>query len=92
MRKKLFSFLSAAFFLLMIVPLALPYSAEGFDLFVFFLSLNFYLPLVFGVFGIISGLLGMEGSLKFYLVLLNALSFVFYLFVIIMAIFGFREP
>lgn len=92
MLKKLYSILSAICFALMILPFALPATPGGFDLLVFIMDINFYLPLVFGVAGIVLGLLGVKGTVRLYLVSFNAWGLAIYIFIMFTAIFGFKEP
>jgi len=90
--KKIYSILSAICFALMILPFALPSSPGSFDLLVFIMEINFYLPLIFGVAGIILGLLGLKGNVRLYLVSFNACGLAIYLFLTFVAIYGFKEP
>lgn len=76
----------------MILPFALPSSPGGFDLLVFIMEINFYLPLIFGGAGIVLGLLGVNDHMRLYLVSLNACGLGIYLFLIFVAFFGFKEP
>jgi len=76
----------------MILPFALPNSPGGFDLLVFIMDINFYLPLIFGIAGIVLGLLGVKGNVRLYLVSFNACGLGIYIFITFTAIFGFREP
>ncbi|WKA52784.1 hypothetical protein QWY22_09600 [Planococcus liqunii] len=92
MLKKVYSIGSGFCFLLMILPLALPYSSGGADWFDLLLSVNFYFPMMLGAAGIVLGRLGVKGNVRFYLVLLNSLIFAFYIFVTLVAIYGFQEP
>ena len=92
MLKKIYSILSAICFALMILPFALPSSPGGFDLLVFILEINFYLSLIFGVVGIILGLLGVKGNTRLYLVSFNVCGLGIYIFLTFVAFFGFKEP
>lgn len=92
MLKQIYSLISAICFALMILPLALPSSPGSFDLLVFILDLNFYLPLIFGVVGIVLGLLGIKGNVRLYLVLFNVCGLGIYIFITFVALFGFKEP
>ncbi|MBX0315998.1 hypothetical protein [Planococcus glaciei] len=92
MLEKVYSIGSGFCLLLMILPLALPYSPGGVDLFDLLLSVNFYFPMMLGAAGIVLGWLGVKGNVRFYLVLLNSLMFTFYILVTWVAVFGFQEP
>lgn len=92
MLNKIYSILSAIFFGLMILPLALPYFSSGFNLLEAILNINFYLPIVFGLAGIILGIIGVKGHIRLYLVLFNAFGLIFYIVVTFAGIFGFKEP
>ena len=92
MLKKIFSILSALCFALMILPLILPFSMNGFDLLEVILNINIFLPIILGVAGIVLGLIGMKGQLRLYLVLFNAFGLGFYLLTTFMGLFGFKEP
>ncbi len=76
----------------MILPFVLPSSPGGFDLLIFIMDINFYLPLVFGVVGIILGLLGVKGNVRLYLVSFNACGLGIYVILTFVAFFGFKEP
>lgn len=90
--KRMYSVLSAICFALIILPLALPSSPGGFDPLVFILEINFYLPLVLSVAGIILGLIGLKGNVSLYLVSFNACGLAIYIFLTFIAFFGFKEP
>ena len=49
-------------------------------------------PFIIGVLGIISAFLGVKGPIRTVLILLNVLSLLVFLFVILIAIYGFQEP
>lgn len=76
----------------MVLPFALPYSPEGFDLLEFILDINCYLPIALGATGIILGILGVKGNVRLYLVLFHAGGLVIYVLIIFTAIFGFNVP
>ncbi len=88
----LYSILSAIFFALMILPLALPYSSSGFNLLEAFLIISIYLPIIFGLTGLILAIIGVKGQVRLYLVLFNVFGLVFYIVVTFVGIFGFKEP
>lgn len=90
--KKTYSILSAIRFALMILPFAFPSSPNGFDLLTFILDINFYLPLIIGIAGIVLGILGVKGNVRMYLVLFNICGLSIYVFITFAAIFGFKEP
>ncbi|MCP2034739.1 hypothetical protein L1279_001726 [Planomicrobium sp. HSC-17F08] len=92
MLEKVYSIGSGFCFLLMILPLAFPYSPGGVDWLDLLLSVNFYYPMMLGAAGIALGWLGVKGNVRFYLVLLNSLIFAFYVLVALVAVFGFQEP
>ncbi|RLQ92812.1 hypothetical protein [Planomicrobium sp. Y74] len=91
MLKKVFSVLSAFCFILLILPLVLPYSPDGFDLLEAILNITVFLPVILGVAGIVLALIGMKGQVKLYLVLFNAFGLGFYLLATFMGLFGFKE-
>lgn len=84
--KKCFSLLSGVFFILTISPLL---SEEIFD---FLLKISLLLPFMFGVLGIIFGWAGIKGEVRISLLFINTLAFIFYLFVFLIGIFGFKQP
>lgn len=92
MLEKVYSVGSGIYLLLMILPLALPYSTGGADWFDLLLSVNFYFPIGLGAAGLLLGWIGAKGNVRFYLVLLNLLLLAFYILVTFGAVFGFQEP
>ena len=51
-----------------------------------------FTPLFIGLLGIISAFLGIKGTIRTALILLNLLSLIVFLFVLLIAIYGFQEP
>lgn len=92
MLKKTYSIVSAICFALVILPLAHPSLPGGFDPLVFILEINFYLPLVLSMAGIVLGLIGLKGNVRLYLVSFNACGLAIYIFLTFVAFFGFKEP
>lgn len=58
----------------------------------FLYDTSIFTPLIIGLLGIISAFLGIKGTIRMILILLNSLSLIVFLFVILIAIFGFKEP
>lgn len=83
--EKIFSLLSLVFTALTIIP----FLSESFS---FILELNFLLPFVFGMLGIILGWFGIKGDLRISLIGINVLILVFFLIVFLMVTVGFQEP
>ena len=85
MQRNVFSFLSAIFFIFTY----LPYSRKFGD---FFFDISPNTPAIFGVLGLVFAILGIKGKVRMTLILLNSLSLFVFIFVLLIAVYGFQEP
>ena len=92
MRKKVFTALSGICFFLAAFPLIFMTTDWGAALFSALINISIFLPLLIGILGCVFALLGLKGSMRVYLILLNGLSILLILFVLFIAYFGFKEP
>ena len=83
--RKIFSVLSAVFFILTIVT----YEGGFND---FFLEFSPYSLAAFGILGLLFAIFSIKGPIRILLVILNSLTLLVFLFVVLIAIFGFKEP
>ena len=86
LNKKIYSFLSVLFLILMLAPLA---SDKYFD---FILGIHIFSPIIFGVLGVFFGLIGVKGLVKIYIVAANLFVLGFFVLVTFMGIYGFQQP
>ena len=85
MRRKLFTFLSAFFLILTIIA----YEGLFND---FFLNISPYSLAVFGILGLICAILGIKGQVRISFIIIHSLSLVIFIFILLIAFFGFKEP
>jgi hypothetical protein len=92
LKEKFFTGLSA--FCLVLAFLLFNYDSTTWygKFFDFLYDISIFTPLIIGVLGIISAFLGVKGAIRIILILLNLFSLMVFLFVILMALFGFQEP
>lgn len=83
--RKIFSVLSAVFFILTIIT----YEGGFND---FFLEFSPYSLAAFGILGLFFAIFSIKGPIRILLVILNSLALLAFLFVVLIAIFGFKEP
>ena len=91
MRKKVFTALSGICFFLAAFPLIFM-TNWGAAFFSALINISIFLPLLLGILGCVFALLGLKGSMRVSLILLNGLSILLILFVLFIAFFGFKEP
>jgi hypothetical protein len=92
MTKKNYSILSVVFFIMAIFPLIAGLTKWGNPIYVAVLNISVFLPLIFGVLGLIFAFIGIKGSVKVSLVLVNVLSVSLSSFLVFVAFFGFKQP
>ena len=91
-RKKVFTALSGICLFLAVFPLIFMTTDWGAALFSALINTSIFLPLLLGILGCVFALLGLKGSMRVSLILLNGLSILLILFVLFIAFFGFKEP
>ncbi|MGM0830277.1 MAG: hypothetical protein ACQEU4_18805 [Bacillota bacterium] len=64
MTKKYYSIFSGVFFIMAIFPLIAGLTKWGNEIYVAVLNISIFLPLIFGVLGLIFALIGMNGKVK----------------------------
>ena len=84
-KRIIFSVLSAVFFILTVVT----YEGGFND---FFLNFSLYSPAAFGILGLLFAIYSIKGPIRILLVILNSLSLLIFLFIVLIAVFGFKEP
>ena len=87
LNKKIYSFLSVLFLVLMISPLV-----AGDEYFSFILDISIFFPIIGGVLGVFFGMIGVKGLVRVCIVAGNLYVLAFYILVTFMGIYGFREP
>ena len=85
MKRNIFSVLSAIFFILTVVT----YEGGFND---FFLKISPYSLAAFGILGILFAIFSIKGPIRILLIILNSLALLIFLFAVLIAIFGFKEP
>ena len=84
-KRNIFSVLSAVFFILTVVT----YEGGFND---FFLNFSPYSLAAFGILGLLFALFSIKGPIRILLIILNSLALLIFLFAVLIAIFGFKEP
>lgn len=87
LNKKIYSYLSVLFLILMISPLV-----AGDEYFVLILDISIFLPIILGVLGVFFGMLGVKGLIRVYIVVANLFVLVFYILITFIGIYGFQQP
>jgi hypothetical protein len=91
MTKKYYSILSGIFFIMAIFPLIAGLTKWGNEIYVAVLNVSIFLPLIFGVGGLIFALIGINGKVKISLVLVNGLGVSLSLFLVFVSMYGFQQ-
>ncbi|MFJ8516558.1 hypothetical protein [Lysinibacillus xylanilyticus] len=87
MNKKIYSYLSVLFLILMISPLV-----AGDEYFLLILDISIFLPIIWGVLGVFFGTLGVKGLIRVYIVVANLFVLLFYILMTFIGIYGFQQP
>ncbi|MGA3674098.1 hypothetical protein [Lysinibacillus agricola] len=87
MNKKIYSYLSVLFLILMISPLV-----AGDEYFELILDISIFLPIIWGVLGVFFGMLGVKGLIRVYIVVANLFVLIFYILITFIGIYGFQQP
>lgn len=87
MNKKIYSFLSVFFLVLMLPPLVV-----GGAYLSFFLDISIFLPIILSGFGVFFGVIGVKNPLRIYIIAANLFVLVFYSLVSLIGIYGFQQP
>jgi hypothetical protein len=74
-----------------IFPLIVGLTKWGNEIYVAVLNFSIFLPLIFGVLGLIFVLIGVNGKVKISLVLVNVLGVSLSLFLVFLAMYGFQQ-
>ncbi|MFC9541639.1 hypothetical protein ACFTQ7_17440 [Lysinibacillus sp. NPDC056959] len=83
MQRKIFTYLSIAFlFLTFLIGLAPQYILE----------ISLTIPFISGILGLIFAILGIKGPTRMILVVLNSFILVVFIWIYLMAFYGFNEP
>ncbi|QTC41572.1 hypothetical protein I7V34_21430 [Bacillus sp. V3] len=90
MAKRYYSILSGAFFVMPVFPLAAGLTEWGNGLYVTVLNVSIFLPLIFGVLGLLFALIGLRGKVKVSLVTANVLGISLSAFLVFIAMYGFQ--
>jgi hypothetical protein len=90
MAKRYYSILSGAFFVMAVFPLAAGLTEWGNGLYVTVLNVSIFLPLIFGVLGLLFALIGLRGKVKVSLVTANVLGISISAFLVFIAMYGFQ--
>ncbi|NMH68301.1 hypothetical protein HF072_05860 [Bacillus sp. RO3] len=91
MAKKYYSIISGVFFIMASFPLIAGLTKWGNELYVAVLNISVFLPLIFGVLGLIFALIGINGKVKMSLVLINIIGVSLSLFLVYVAMYGFQQ-
>ena len=84
-KRNVFSVLSGVFFILTVVT----YEGGFND---FFLNFSPYSLAVFSILGLLFAIFSIKGPIRIILIILNSLALLLFLFAVLIAIFGFKEP
>jgi len=87
LNKKIYSYLSVLFLILMLSPLV-----AGDEYFLLILDISIFLPIIWGVLGVFFGMLGVKGLIRVYIVVANLFVLVFYILITFIGIYGFQQP
>ncbi|MGE7951494.1 hypothetical protein [Lysinibacillus xylanilyticus] len=87
MNKKIYSYFSVLFLILMISPLV-----AGDEYFELILDISIFLPIIWGVLGVFFGMLGVKGLIRVYIVVANLFVLIFYILITFIGIYGFQQP
>jgi hypothetical protein len=91
MTKKYYLIISGVFFIMAIFPLLAGLTKWGNVIYVAVLNVSIFLPLIFGVLGLIFALIGISGKVKISLVLVNVLGVSLSIFLVFLAMYGFQQ-
>ncbi|ALC85144.1 hypothetical protein AM499_04430 [Bacillus sp. FJAT-22090] len=94
MKKKIYSFLSALFLILMVSPLiAISFLGQRSDAYLEFIwNISFYLPIIWGFLGLLFGVIGVKGNVRISLVFANIIILCFWTFITFAGLYGFKQP
>lgn len=87
LNKKIYSYLSVLFLILMISPLV-----AGDEYFLLILDISIFLPIIWGILGVFFGMLGVKGPIRVYIVVANLFVLLFYILMTFIGIYGFQQP
>lgn len=91
--KKYLSWLSLVFLILSFIPIfVLLFTNTEFFAFGLEGKIGLFVLPIPALIGLISGILGVKGNVRFYLIFLNISSILFYIVLIFIAVYGFQEP
>jgi hypothetical protein len=91
MLKKYYSIFSGVFFIMAVFPLIAGLTKIGNVVYVAVLNVSIFLPLIFGVLGLLFAFIGINGKVKISLVLVNILGVSLSIFLVFIAMFGFQQ-